>query len=73
MTTVAGSSQSRFLSVAEAAEDLHVTERFIRKLIANGDLDAVKVGGRIVRVRRSDLQALLRPVRPSGEGSPRSR
>jgi excisionase family DNA binding protein len=62
MTTVAGPSQSRFLSVAEAAEDLHVTERFIRKLIANGDLRAVKVGARLVRIRREDLDALIHPM-----------
>ncbi len=66
MTTVAEPSRSRLLTVSEAADELNVTERFIRKLIANGDLDALKVGIRIVRVRRSDLQALLRPARPSG-------
>ena len=61
-TTVTGSSQARFLSVAEAADELHVTERFIRKLIANGDLDAVRIGTRLVRIRRSDLDGLLRPM-----------
>lgn len=40
-----------------------MTERFIRKLIATGDLRAVKVGGRFVRIRWSDLEELLRPVR----------
>ncbi len=55
--------QSEFLTVAEAAEVLHVTERFIRKLIATGELRAVKVGSRLVRIRRSNLEDLLRPVR----------
>ena len=62
-TTIADRSHTEFLTVAEAAEQLHVTERFIRKLIATGDLRAVKVGSRLVRIRRSDLEALLRPVR----------
>lgn len=62
MTTVAGPSPSRFLSVTEAAEELHVTERFIRKLIATGDLNAVRVGSRLVRIRRADLEALLKPM-----------
>ena len=66
MTTVAGPARSRLLTVSEAADELNVTERFIRKLIANGDLDAVKVGTRIIRIRRSDLHDLLRPV--LGEG-----
>jgi excisionase family DNA binding protein len=52
----------QFITVAEAAEELRVTERFIRKVIATGDLRAVKVGGRLVRIRRDDLEALLRPV-----------
>ncbi len=66
MTAVAGPTQSRFLSVAEAADDLHVTERFIRKLIANGDLRAVKVGTRLVRIRREDLDELIHPLQANG-------
>jgi excisionase family DNA binding protein len=63
MTTVTGPSQSRLLTVTQAADELNVTERFIRKLIANGDLDAVRVGSRILRIRPADLEALLHPVR----------
>jgi excisionase family DNA binding protein len=62
-STVTGPSRLEFLTVADAAEELHVTERFIRKLIATGDLRAVKVGTRVVRIRRTDLEDLLRPVR----------
>ncbi len=51
------------LTVAEAADELAVTERFIRKLISTGQLRAVKVGTRIVRIRRTDLEDLLRPAR----------
>ncbi len=58
-----GPSGRPFLTVAEAADELAVTERFIRKLIADGDLRAVKVGARVVRIRRSDLEDLLRPAR----------
>ncbi len=62
-STVTGPSRLEFLTVAQAAEELHVTERFIRKLIAAGDLRAVKVGARVVRIRRADLDDLLRPAR----------
>ena len=41
----------------------HDPKRFIRKLIADGDLRAVKVGARVVRIRRADLEDLLRPAR----------
>ena len=46
-----------------SAEHLHVIERFIRKLIAEGELRAVKVGARVVRIRRTDIQDFLRPAR----------
>ncbi len=63
MTTESLSSALRptFTSVAEVAHDLQVTERFVRHLIATGELRAVKVGSRLVRIRRSDVEALLRP------------
>ena len=61
-TTVTSSPETRFLTVAEAADELHVTERFIRKLIANRDLDAVRIGTRLVRIRRTDLDGLIRPI-----------
>src|SRR5665648_669919 len=48
---------------AQAADELAVTERFIRKLVADGQLRAVKVGARVVRIRRTDLEDLLRPAR----------
>lgn len=51
-----------FLSVGEVADELHVTDRFVRRLIADGELPAVRVGQRIVRVRRSDLGNVLHPV-----------
>ena len=51
-----------FLSVGEVADELRVTDRFVRRLIADGMLPAVRVGHRIVRVRRSDRERVLHPV-----------
>lgn len=61
--TTTDPTRSPFLTVAQAADELAVTERFIRKLIADGQLRAVKVGARVVRIRRADLEDLLRPAR----------
>ncbi|WP_129337184.1 helix-turn-helix transcriptional regulator [Cellulomonas endophytica] len=55
-------SHDEFLSVAELAAELHVTERFIRRLIADGELEAVRIGSRLVRVRRSAVDHLLHPL-----------
>jgi excisionase family DNA binding protein len=62
-STTTRSTESPYLTVAQAADELAVTERFIRKLIAEGELRAVKVGARVVRIRRTDLDDLLRPAR----------
>ena len=63
MSTVPDGATSEFMTVSEAADELHVTERYIRKVIATGELQAVKVGRRLVRIRRADLEGLLRPAR----------
>lgn len=55
-------SAAVLVTVAEVADELRVTQRFVRQLIARGDLRAVRVGARIVRVRHDDVLALLRPT-----------
>ncbi|WP_293773498.1 helix-turn-helix domain-containing protein [Sporichthya sp.] len=51
------------LTKQEIADLYGTTDRFVEKLIASGDLPAYKLGGKLVRIRRSDALALLRPVR----------
>jgi excisionase family DNA binding protein len=65
-TTTSEVSRAEFVSVADVAAELNVTQRFVRRLIADGELRAVKVGSRLVRIRRDDIQAILRPVRVRG-------
>lgn len=50
------------LTVTEAADRLRVTTRFIRGLIADGTLPALRLGRRSLRLRRDDVDRLLRPV-----------
>ena len=47
------------MTQAGAAEYLAVNERTVRRLIADGQLPAHRVGSRLVRVRRSDVEKLL--------------
>lgn len=50
------------LRVSEAAELLSVTEKTVRRYIAEDKLRASKLaGGTVWRVRRSDVLALLQP------------
>ena len=58
---VAGSPGSdwEFLTVAEVAEELKVNQMTVRNWIDTGELPAVRVGARRVRVRRSALASFL--------------
>ncbi len=52
-----------WLSQAEAAEYIGVTDRTIREYIARGVLPASRVrGSRLIRIRRADLDDLLAPI-----------
>lgn len=59
-------SPPEYVTIAEAADALRCTDRFVRKLIAKGDLPAFKVGTKAIRLRRTDVEALLTPVAVDG-------
>lgn len=48
-----------FMSPESAALFLDVSRKFIYELIARGEIKAVTVGGRLRRIRRSDLEKWL--------------
>lgn len=54
------------LNQSQAADYLGVTQRTIRSYIRRGTLAASRIhGSRLVRIKRSDLDNLLRPVSDS--------
>jgi excisionase family DNA binding protein len=58
-----------WLSQADAAEFLGVTDRTIRNYIARGILPASRIkGSRSIRISQADLEELLRPI-PSAKGA----
>lgn len=64
MTTrpVDAAPASLYLTIAEAAEQLRMTDRGLRKMIADGRLPAYRVGGRALRIRRADLDLITERV-----------
>lgn len=51
------------LTLKQAAELLNCTDRHLRALIAENHLPAFRVaGGRMIRVKRADVLALLKPI-----------
>lgn len=49
------------LTVEQAADALAVSPNTVRNLIRSEGLPALRVGQRLVRIRRSDLDAFLKP------------
>ena len=54
-----GSVGRGYCGVAEAARYLDVSEKTIRKAIANGTLPAYRWGSRVLKVKLSDLDGLF--------------
>lgn len=51
------------VGIPEAATYLDVDHKTIRRLIASGDLPAYRLGRRLIKVKITDLDALLVPMR----------
>jgi excisionase family DNA binding protein len=60
---VSNSTPNCWLSQSQAAERLGVTDRTVRAYVARGVLPAYRPrGSRLVRIRASDLDDLMRPI-----------
>jgi excisionase family DNA binding protein len=51
------------MTIYDVAEYLGITDRCVRKKVANGELIAYKLGYRLLRFRKSDIDAALTPTR----------
>lgn len=49
------------LSIRQAAEFANVTTGTVRNWVAQGQLKASRVGDKLIRIRRSDLEAMFKP------------
>jgi excisionase family DNA binding protein len=58
---------SPYLDVYEIAELLRVDQQTVRNWIVRGELPAIRVGGRRVRIRQDDLDAFLAASEFSGD------
>jgi excisionase family DNA binding protein len=57
------------LTIRQAAEYLGCSETTVRNRTREGLLKAVRMGPRMIRIRREDLEALLQPYRGGQAGS----
>lgn len=54
------------LSIADAAAQMGVDYKTIRRWVSSGRLAAYRYGPRLVRIRQADLDALGKPLGPGG-------
>lgn len=52
----------KFVSLAQSADYYGMSERSIRRMIAEGKLPAYRVGKRQIRIKVTDLEALAAPI-----------
>jgi len=52
-----------WLSISEAAEYCRCSRRFIERLLADQALPAYRLGGRLVRLKRADLDDFVAATR----------
>ena len=62
MSTIESTKPGAFISLSAAADVLGISVHTLRRRIAAGELPAFRTGRRIIRVRVSDLENLLRRV-----------
>lgn len=55
-------TRTRWLTQQQAADELGVSVRTLRRMIAEGDLPGYRAGARLIRVKQSDIDALFRRI-----------
>ena len=66
MDTIKSTTDGAFISLSKAADMLSISVPPLRRRIAAGDLPAFRSGRRIIRIKVSDLEKLLRRVPSAG-------
>jgi len=52
--------QPQVLTLREVQAELRLADRTLRRLVATGELPVIRLGQRVLRVRREDLDRYLR-------------
>lgn len=68
-TAEATARAAGWLTVREAAEELQIPKTRCYALIQSGDLPAVRIGEKSLRINRSELKRFLTSERRAGPGS----
>jgi excisionase family DNA binding protein len=58
-----------FIGPADAAAYLNVSEKTLRRYISSGRLTGYRVGPKLIRIDRAELDALLSPIPAGGDAA----
>ena len=61
--------ESRYIPIEQASIYLSVDNKTIRRMIARGELTGYRAGPRLIRLDRSQIDSMLRPI-PTAAGGP---
>ena len=56
---VTATATRRLVSIAETAEILGISAKTVRRRIATGELDAVRLGRRIIRIKTESIDRMI--------------
>lgn len=57
------------LTLQQVGEVLQVSRRTVERMIERGELTAIRIGPRLIRIRRADLNAYIQMCAASGDDS----
>lgn len=51
-----------WITAADARDRLNITDKTLRRYVATGKIPAYRMGGRLLRFKPEDIDALMEPV-----------
>jgi excisionase family DNA binding protein len=70
MSAIESTKPGAFISLSAAADMLGISVHTLRRRIAAGELPAFRSGRRIIRIRVSDLDRIMKRVPSAGRSGP---
>ncbi len=61
MAKATANSSRPYLSIGQTADYLGLTDRTVRQMVSDGRLTAYRLGPRVVRLRREEIDAAMQP------------
>ena len=61
--------EPRYIPIEQASIHLSLDKKTLRRMIARGELRGYRVGPRLIRVDRHEVDAMLQPIPTAGDAA----